>query len=135
MITIPISPGELFDRITILEIKQQNIRVAKKLRHIESELAQLNHIAHASIEGSARLEKLQRELKSINETLWEIEDAIRRCEKEADFGETFITLARSVYQHNDRRSDVKRQINTLLDSEIVEEKSYEDYTRSTDPGQ
>jgi hypothetical protein len=127
MIEIPVSPGELLDRITILEIKHAYITQTEKKHHIETELELLRRAAKKHIAKSPVLASLTRELKAVNEMLWQIEDAIRCCERNADFGDEFIGLARAVYRQNDRRSEVKRHINTLLDAEIVEEKSYESY--------
>ncbi len=115
------------DRITILEIKQRNIKTRDKLRHVEAELALLKRVAEDNVRKSPSLEALTNELKEVNEALWKIEDEIRRCEKQAAFGEEFVNLARSVYRQNDRRSAVKHRINTLLGAEIFEEKSYENY--------
>ena len=127
VITVEVSPGELIDKITILEIKLARIRDAAQLENIRTELALLSSCRHGAILPSAELDRLTAELKSINESLWEIEDEIRDCERRGDFGERFIELARSVYRHNDRRSAVKRQVNELLGSSLVEEKSYAAY--------
>jgi len=120
----PVSAGELLDKITILEIKQQRLASEAGRGNVRHELLLLEAIRQASLPASAELAALTAELKRINEQLWEIEDAIRLCERAGDFGERFVGLARSVYQSNDRRSALKRQINTLLGSALVEEKSY-----------
>ena len=127
IITAEISPGELIDKITILEIKMDRITDAKKLKNIKTEWDTLNQSRANKISISAKLDELTAELKSINETLWVIEDDIRECEHCKEFGEAFITLARSVYLNNDHRARVKRKINELLGSRLIEEKSYSDY--------
>ena len=127
IITAEISPGELIDKITILEIKMDQITDDKKLKNIKTEWDTLNQSRENKILISAKLDELTAELKTINETLWVIEDDIRECEHRKEFGEAFITLARSVYLNNDYRAQVKRKINKLLGSRLIEEKSYSDY--------
>ena len=127
IITAEISPGELIDKITILEIKMDRITDDKKLKNIKTEWDALNQSRANKILLSAKLDELTAELKTINETLWVIEDDIRECEHCKEFGEAFITLARSVYLNNDHRARVKRKINELLGSRLIEEKSYSDY--------
>ena len=127
IITAEISPGELIDKITILEIKMDRITEDTKLKNIKTEWDTLNQSRANKISISAKLDELTAELKSINETLWVIEDDIRECEHRKEFGEAFITLARSVYLNNDHRARVKRKINELLGSRLIEEKSYSDY--------
>lgn len=125
MISAPTSYGELIDKITILEIKQSRMTSPHKLRHIEKELSALARIRDdAHLQGFDELNALTAALRLINQTLWDIEDAIRRCENERNFGPTFVELARSVYKENDKRAAVKRRINELLGSDLVEEKSY-----------
>lgn len=126
-ILIPVSPGELLDKITILEIKSERIENAEKRSNVNKELGMLNKVWADMIPDDADIAAMRIELKSINETLWEIEDDIRKEEYNKQFGERFVELARSVYITNDQRSDVKKRINIQLKSEIVEEKSYEDY--------
>jgi hypothetical protein len=126
-IQVEIAPGELIDKITILEIKSERMTEAGKLRHVRAELAALSAARDRSVPPSARLAELTTYLKKVNETLWEIEDSIRVCERDGDFGPRFTELARAVYQQNDRRADLKRQINDLLGSKIIEEKAYVDY--------
>jgi hypothetical protein len=126
-IAVPISPGELIDKITILQIKQERIADPGKLRHVEEELNALVAVRDAATAASAELDALVAELKRINEALWDIEDAIRDCERAQDFGPRFVEVARSVYRSNDRRSELKRSINDLLGSSLVEEKSYQPY--------
>jgi hypothetical protein len=123
-ITVEIAPGELIDKITILAIKRERIRDATKLHHVGTELALLVAAGDRAVPGSAELTQLATELKAVNEALWQIEDEIRRCEHDADFGPRFVALARSVYVTNDRRAVLKRQINELLGSRLIEEKSY-----------
>lgn len=127
IINAEISPGELIDKITILEIKMDRITDDKKLKNIKTEWDALNQSRASKILISARLDELTAELKTINETLWVIEDDIRECEHRKEFGDAFITLARSVYLNNDHRARVKRKINELLGSRLIEEKSYSDY--------
>ncbi|MFO7598289.1 MAG: DUF6165 family protein [Candidatus Desulfacyla sp.] len=126
-ITAEISPGELFDKITILEIKKARIRDEEKLRNIELELDLLRGVWSDNIPPSPKLRALYNQIKVLNERLWDIEDDIRRCERNSDFKEEFVRLARSVYLTNDKRSSIKREINKLLGSRIMEEKSYEAY--------
>ena len=127
-ILIPISPGELLDKITILEIKFERIVDSVKKANVERELNMLNTVWSDCVNQDNDIVNMRNELKSINENLWEIEDDIRDEEREKRFGERFIELARSVYVTNDQRADVKKRINLHLKSDIVEEKSYQDYT-------
>jgi hypothetical protein len=126
MIEVPVSWGELIDKITILEIKAERIADLTKRRNVERELALLQgKLAHAPAhEARARLTG---ELKTVNTALWDVEDAIRDCERASDFGSTFVELARKVYHQNDRRASLKREINVALGSDIIEEKSYNAY--------
>jgi tetratricopeptide (TPR) repeat protein len=123
LLQIPGSIGELFDKITILEIKAARINDSEKLRNVAHELALLRTLESQCCLSDHQA-RLVAELKRINETLWDIEDAIRDCERRREFGAEFISLARSVYTTNDHRAAVKRQINMLHNSAIVEEKSY-----------
>jgi hypothetical protein len=124
LVQIPSSIAELFDKITILEIKATRINDPNKLRNVTHELMLLRTLEEQFCLSGDEHMKLVAELKRVNETLWEIEDAIRGFEVRQDFGSDFIFLARSVYKTNDRRAAIKNQINTLHRSEIVEEKSY-----------
>jgi post-segregation antitoxin (ccd killing protein) len=124
---VPVSPGELVDKITILEIKAARIRDSAKRRHVDHELSLLAGARDAQLSAAPELAVLTAELKAVNERLWEIEDAIRDCERRQDFGPAFVALARAVYQNNDRRSDLKRRINALTGSDLVEEKEYAAY--------
>ncbi|MFK7822034.1 MAG: DUF6165 family protein [Planctomycetaceae bacterium] len=123
-----VSVGELLDKITILEIKSERIGDEAKLRNIRRELDSLERTRRTSVPVSEALDQLTAQLREINEKLWEIEDDIRECERQQDFGEKFVQLARQVYFTNDQRSEVKREINKLLGSRLVEEKSYSDYS-------
>ena len=127
-IMIEVSPGELIDKITILEIKTERIIEKGALGHVNSELSMLRKLFDNHIQRTEPLEALIKELKTINQRLWVIEDDIRRCEQRKDFGDSFIKLARSVYKTNDQRSALKGQINKLLSSAIQEVKSYTDYS-------
>jgi len=126
-LNVPIGPGELVDKITILEIKSERLASLEKLTNVRVELAALVAVRDAAIAASDALARLTAALKDVNEALWQIEDEIRDCERAGDFGSHFIELARAVYRSNDERAALKRQINDLLGSEIVEEKSYAAY--------
>ncbi|MEM1300362.1 MAG: DUF6165 family protein [Pseudomonadota bacterium] len=126
-VTIEIAPGELIDKITILEIKTERISDAAKLANVRIELETLAASRDATLPPSAELTRLTSALKSVNEQLWVIEDDIRDCERANDFSDTFVKLARSVYITNDKRAALKREINELLGSRLVEEKSYQPY--------
>jgi hypothetical protein len=123
-ITVPVSYGEAADKITILTIKSEWLRDATQLQNVHRELALLSAAFFAAVSPSPAFDALFDALTEVNRKLWTIEDAIRMCEKHGDFGKTFVTLARSVYQQNDERARLKREINTLLGSELIEEKSY-----------
>ncbi|MDJ0652826.1 MAG: DUF6165 family protein [Xanthomonadales bacterium] len=127
LINVPVSFGELIDKITILEIKSERISDQQKLVNIRHELDLLEHTWNSSAASNADLSASRAELKSVNEALWEIEDRIRVKESEKAFDAEFIELARSVYVINDRRSVIKKDINLALGSELVEEKSYKSY--------
>ena len=122
-----IAPGELIDKITILEIKLERMSDAAKLANVRHEWEVLTASRDIHTEPSEALSTLSDQLKQINEALWDIEDNIRDCEREGDFGPTFIELARAVYRTNDVRAQLKRDINVLLGSDLVEEKSYKAY--------
>ncbi len=123
----PVSPGELLDKITILEIKSERIEDADKLKNVRYELELLTRLWNEAV-PDADLAAERAELKSVNEKLWVIEDDIRDKEAEKSFDAAFVELARSVYYTNDRRAAVKKQVNLKLGSAIVEEKSYSDYS-------
>ena len=120
-----ISAGELIDKITILEIKKVKILNKEKLIEIEKELSSLNHTKKKFIKENSQISKFQIDLKKINLKLWDIEDGKRSAEKNNDFGEKFIKLARNVYKINDERAKIKLAINKALGSNIKEVKSYE----------
>ena len=126
VIPVPVSPGEVIDKITILEIKSERIADEAKLANVRRELTLLE-TTWAEAAPPVDIQAERANLKKVNEALWDIEDAIRIEEKQRRFGERFIELARSVYVRNDERAAVKRRINEKLGSDLVEEKSYEDY--------
>lgn len=121
--SVPVSWGELLDKLTILEIKRERIVRPEALIHVEREHALLAAAAK-QVMATDGIAPLVRQLKRINATLWEVEDALREQEAEARFGPSFVALARSVYKTNDERAAIKRRINELLGSDLVEEKSY-----------
>ena len=127
-INVPVSWGELVDKITILEIKMDRIHDDIKRQNISRELQALQSVFDQGCEHPQKIIQIKAKLRAVNEQLWDIEDDIRKCEKEKDFSQRFTDLARSVYMTNDRRADLKREINTILQSELFEEKSYEDYS-------
>ena len=120
-----ISAGELFDKITILEIKRAKISNKEKINDIEKELDSLNETVKKYIPNQSSVSKHIDDLKNINLKLWDIEDGKRAAEKNNEFGEKFIELARNVYKFNDERAKIKLSINTTLGSNIKEVKSYE----------
>ncbi len=122
-----IAPGELIDKITILRIKSERIADEAKLKNVRTELDILTATQQEHVPASDEMLRLEEALKTVNEALWEIEDDIRDCERQGDFGEEFIRLARAVYVTNDKRAALKKEINLLLGSTIVEEKSYAEY--------
>ena len=125
---VEVSNGELLDKLTILELKLTNIADVQKLSNIQKEHDELNPLAGQLFDSyGEELKNLYKQLIEINSELWTIEDDIRECERNKDFGSDFVSLARAVYFTNDKRSDVKKAINLLTDSGFVEEKSYEDY--------
>ena len=127
-IHVPVSPGEVLDKITILEIKSERMSDPEKVANVRVELAVLQETWSGAVSGDDVIRDLHAQLKEINEALWEIEDDIRDKERVKEFDDRFIELARSVYFTNDRRSTVKKELNLHLGSEIVEEKSYQDYS-------
>ena len=126
-ILIPISPGELLDKITILQIKAERMTDPAKLANVSNELDMLTKAWSEAVAVDTEITRLSAELKAVNETLWEIEDDIRDEERNQRFGERFVRLARAVYVANDERANIKKKINLHLNSTIVEEKSYRDY--------
>jgi hypothetical protein len=126
MIEIPVSPGEVLDKLVILEIKAERIDDPAKLHNVCAELALLR-AKWAEIDAARKVARLAEALKRVNAALWAIEDEIRACDRHGDFGARFIDLARSVYRNNDERARLKRAVNTELGSSLVEEKSYAAY--------
>jgi hypothetical protein len=126
---VPVSIGELIDKITILEIKEERIADADKLMNVSRELQQLRAVVQQEGLGypEGLLGSMGGELLAVNRQLWEIEDQIRECERQHDFGADFVELARSVYRRNDQRAALKRDINRLSGSDLIEEKSYAAY--------
>ena len=124
---VPVSVGELLDKISILQIKAANIGDAAKLRNVERERSALQLEVDALGLDAAKSEDWDRRLREVNGQLWEIEDRIRICEGEESFGDEFVELARAVYKTNDVRAAIKREINEATGSELLEEKSYEEY--------
>jgi hypothetical protein len=127
-VTVEIAPGELIDKITILEIKLERIKDETKLANVRTEWETLTASRDAAFENTETLTRLTADLKAINEDLWVIEDNVRDCERAKDFSDMFIQLARAVYVTNDRRAEGKRAFYELLGSRLIEEKSYADYT-------
>jgi hypothetical protein len=123
-ILVPVAPGELIDKITILRLKSARMSDPGKLANVRHELRLLEDLAGRAIPQAAGIGALEAELQAINAALWDIEDDIRAADARGDFGEAFVALAQAVYRTNDRRAEVKRAINLALGSAIVEEKSY-----------
>ncbi len=124
---VPISPGELIDKITILEIKSQRMTDAAKLHNVRTELSLLTETWKASAYSATDISAEWAGLRDVNGKLWDIEDRIRDQERDARFDAEFIELARAVYVTNDERAAIKKRINTRLGSLLVEEKSYAEY--------
>ena len=122
-----ISTGELIDKISILEIKLEKIKNKASQDEINKEYNILKEVQNSSIEMTEKLKTLLKEIKEVNLNLWNIEDKLRICEKNKDFGQTFIELARGVYLNNDKRSKIKSGINKILGSNIREIKQYANY--------
>ena len=122
-----ISVGELMDKISILEIKQKNLKDKEKIKIVSKELESLNTCFQKDVHITDQIKSLCEDLKKINTKLWNIEDGKRDCERNGDFGEKFIKLARSVYIENDQRAKIKNKINKLSGSNISEVKSHEKY--------
>ena len=122
-----ISVGELMDKISILEIKQKNLKDKEKIKIVSKELESLNSSFQKDVHITDQIKSLCEDLKKINTKLWNIEDGKRDCERNGDFGEKFIKLARSVYIENDQRAKIKNKINRLSGSNISEVKSHEEY--------
>ena len=121
---VPISVGELFDKISILELKERAITDPARRANVVRERAALEAVCRREVAPTPELAALHGELRAVNRALWEVEDALRAHERDGAFGADFVELARSVYRNNDRRAHIKRRINELTGSDIVEEKSY-----------
>jgi hypothetical protein len=126
-VLVPVSWGEIIDKITILEIKAERLADPAKLANVNKELGELVAVREREFPAHGPLAALAAELKAINEKLWVIEDDIRDCERAKDFGAKFVELARAVYFTNDERAAAKRKVNDLLGSALIEEKSYAPY--------
>jgi hypothetical protein len=124
---VQISAGELLDKLTILEIKRENIADDAKTANVAREYAALSEVVEREIGADPEISWLRAELKEINAELWRIEDDIRDRERQASFGAEFIALARAVYRTNDRRAELKHRINLVTRSDLIEEKSYAPY--------
>lgn len=127
LISVPVSFGELIDKITILEIKSERMDDAEKVTNVRHELALLEKTWSDVAEKSADISNARSRLRAVNESLWEIEDEIRVKESRQTFDDEFVELARAVYVTNDQRANIKKEINLALGSELIEEKSYQDY--------
>ena len=126
---VEVSNGELMDKLSILELKLKNITDPKKLRNVNTEFNVLNPLVQQLFKKhNPAINVLYQKLAEINGKLWIIEDEIRQSERDKDFGPKFVKLARDVYFTNDVRSDLKKEINVLTNSGVIEEKSYEDYS-------
>ncbi len=130
-VLVPVSWGELIDKITILTIKAERFTDPVKARHVAHELALLTGTRDRALDGAApppaEVAATTAELAAVNRRLWDVEDELRACEARNDFGSGFVALARSVYLHNDRRAALKRKLNELLGSEVFEEKQHPAY--------
>ena len=122
-----ISPGDLLDKISILEIKLEKVKDKDRQKKIKNEYDILKKVQNSSIEMSDKIKDLYRSVSNVNIKLWDIEDKIRICEQNKDFGKNFIELARGVYFNNDKRAELKNEINEILKSNIREIKQYENY--------
>jgi len=126
-ILVEVSVGELFDKISILEIKKEKIKDPKKLKHINDEYNILDEQLKKNVNSDEKISKLFHTLKEINSKLWAIEDEKRLCEKNSDFGENFVQLSRNVHLLNDKRANIKLEINNITGSKIKEVKEYTNY--------
>jgi len=126
-IVAEISAGELLDKISILEIKLEKIKNEESKAEIDKEYKMLKLTLEDNINLTEDIADLSNEIKTVNLTLWNIEDELRKCEKNKDFGKTFVELARAVYFNNDKRAKIKSKINSILGSNIKEVKHYVDY--------
>ena len=127
MIKVVLSVGELIDKITILQLKMKFIKNKEQLNNVKNELRTLKPLLKENNLETPKINKLITELYEVNLKLWKIEDKIRDKERQSDFSDEFISLARSVYYTNDKRADIKKKINFISGSELIEEKSYAKY--------
>jgi len=130
IVYIPVSVGELIDKITILQIKLSHARTPEQAQHVATELAELNQVL-IRLNLPVDITKETAQLHAVNQELWDIEDAKRQHEKRQTFDSAFVELARAVYIKNDQRAAIKRQINQITLSDIVEEKMYDGYSDKT----
>lgn len=128
LLHVPLSVGEVLDKVSILEIKSERIGSKAKLKNVNTELTQLRELLTDPIFEQKAVQKLFADLKNVNEMLWDIEDRIREQEAMGAFGERFVDLARAVYVTNDKRALIKKKLNKATGSLLVEEKSYKDYS-------
>jgi chromosome segregation ATPase len=126
-VEVPVAVAELIDKITILEIKTERFRDATKLANAKAELTLLHERRAATVGTDPALSAIEARLKAVNERIWELEDTIRECERQQDFGPAFVKAARSIYRTNDERAALKREINMTTGSQLIEEKSYAAY--------
>ncbi len=119
-----VSPGEAIDKLTILNIKRVRISEPERLSHVEREADQLSRAVAPLLEASASLPGLMTALQAVNERLWELEDVVRKLMRDRDFGPQFVAVACAIHETNDRRAALKAEINTLLGTDIAEQKSY-----------
>lgn len=131
--SVPVSWGELIDKVAILEIKERRLRTPEAVANVARELEILRAAVAPAYAAGPRLVRLKDELQEVNETLWDVEDRIRAKEAAKEFDSEFIELARAIYFQNDRRGDLKRRINQLMDSGFVEEKQYTTYQGQGEP--
>ena len=129
---VPVSAGELLDKIAILRIKAARIVSPEKVANVTRELHALEGVAMQGIQADPALPPLEAKLRAVNEALWDIEDDIRARDAAGDFGADFVRLAQAVYRTNDRRAAIKREINRVTGSALVEEKSYQDHSGMSD---
>ncbi len=129
---VPVSAGELLDKIAILRIKAARIVSPEKVANVTRELHALEGVAMQGIQADPALPPLEAKLRAVNEALWDIEDDIRARDAAGDFGADFVRLAQAVYRTNDRRAAIKREINRVTDSALVEEKSYHSHSGMSD---
>ena len=128
IVNVPISLGDLIDKISILKIKKEKIKNIKKLEYVNKEMCELEQILSNTKIDTVKINQFLNKLQKINLKLWDIENRIRKCERLKSFDQFFIDLARSVYKFNDERSQIKLTINNEFGSSIVEVKSYEKYS-------